>query len=103
MEKIRFLKDLRIVKELSEPELIAIKAKGIAELKKLITPVLVAKDYNTIPNDGIYELDFLLDQSGEEVTHVELDVEVVLKVKNLPGWVKGIRINAAENSDIELI
>jgi hypothetical protein len=28
---------------------------------------------------------------------------VIIRLKNLPGWVKGIKINADENSDIELI
>jgi hypothetical protein len=102
-EKIRFVKDIRIVKETSEPDLMAIKAKGIAELRKLIAPVLIPKEYKTIPEDGIFELDFVLDKTGEQLTNVELDVEVVFRVKSLPDWVKGVKINAAENSDIELI
>ena len=36
MNKIRFVKDIRIVKEDAEPDLMAIRAKGVAELKKLI-------------------------------------------------------------------
>jgi hypothetical protein len=102
-EKIRFVKDIRIMKETSEPDLMAIKAKGIAELRKLIAPVLIPKEYKTIPEDGIFELDFVLDKTGEQLTNVELDVEVVFRVKSLPDWVKGVKINAAENSDIELI
>ena len=101
--KIRFVKDIRIIKEDTEPDLMAIKAKGIAELKKLIAPVLVPREYKEIPEDGIYELDFMLDSTGEELTNVELDVEVVFRVKSLPEWVKGVKINAAENSDIELL
>jgi hypothetical protein len=102
-EKIRFVKDIRIVKETSEPDLMAIKAKGIAELRKLIAPVLIPKEYKTIPEDGIYELDFVLDHNGEQLTNVDLDIEVVFRVKSLPSWVKGVKINAAENSDIELL
>ena len=102
-DTIRFVKDIRIVKEDAEPDLMAIRARGIAELKKLIAPVLVAREYDTIPEDGIYELDFVLDSTGEEMTNVELEVDVVFRVKSLPKWVKGVKINAAENSDIELI
>jgi len=102
-DKVRFVKDIRIVKEDNEPDLMAIRARGIAELKKLIAPVLVAKEYDTIPEDGIYELDFVLDNTGEELTNVELEVDVVFRVKSLPKWAKGVKINAAENSDIELI
>ena len=101
--KIRFVKDIRIIKEDTAPDLMAIRAKGVAELKKLIAPILLPREYKTIPEDGIYELDFELDNTGEESTNVELDVEVVFRVKSLPDWVKGVKINAAENSDIELI
>jgi len=103
MNKIRFVKDIQIVKEDNEPDLMAINAKGVAQLKRLIAPVLVGKDYETIPKDGIYELDFVLDETGEEMADVELEVDVVFRVKALPKWVKGVKINASENSDIELL
>lgn len=103
MNKVRFVKDIRIVKEDNEPDLMAIKAKGVAQLKRLIAPILVAKEYDTIPKDGIYELDFILDETGEEMANVELEVDVVFRVKALPEWVKGVKINASENSDIELL
>ncbi|MBN2173493.1 MAG: hypothetical protein JW731_05140 [Bacteroidales bacterium] len=101
--KIRFVKDIRIIKENAEPDLMAIKAKGIAELKKLIAPILIPREYEKPPGDGIYELDFILDNTGEDYTNVELEVDVVFRVKSMPDWVKGVKINAAENSDIELI
>ena len=103
MNKVRFVKDIRIVKEDKEPDLMAIKAKGVAQLKRLIAPVLVAREYDTIPDDGIYELDFILDETGEEMANVELEVDVVFRVKAMPDWVKGVKINASENSDIELL
>jgi len=102
-DTIRYVKDIRIVKDDNEPDLMAIKAKGIAEIKKLIAPVLVARKYETVPEDGIYELDFVLGDTTDEMTNVELEVEVVFRVKAMPDWVKGVKINAAENSDIELI
>ena len=102
-DTIRFVKEIRIAKDDSEPDLLAIKASGIAEIKKLISPVLVPKEYDEVPDDGIYELDFVLGHSDEEYTNVEMEVGVVFRIKNLPDWVKGVKINAAENSDIELI
>lgn len=102
-DTIRFVKEIRIAKDDSEPDLLAIKASGIAEIKKLISPVLVPRKYEEAPDDGIYELDFILDHTDEEYTNVELEVGVVFRIKNLPDWVKGVKINAAENSDIELI
>jgi hypothetical protein len=101
--EIKYVKDIRIFRETNEPDLMAIKAKGVASLKKLVAPVLVPKNYSEEPADGIYELDFKLDETHEDYVDVELEVEVVFRIKNLPQWVKGIRINAAENSDIELI
>jgi hypothetical protein len=97
------VKDIRIVRNDSEPDLMAIKAKGIAEITKLVSPVLVPRDYKEVPKDGIYELDFVLDQADESFTNVELEVDVVFRIKNMPDWVKGVKINASENSDIELI
>lgn len=102
-DSIRYVKDIQIVREDTEPDLMAIKAKGIAEIKKLISPVLVPRDYKEVPADGIYELDFQLDENDDQYTNVELEVDVVFRIKNLPDWVKGVKINAAENSDIELI
>lgn len=102
-DRIRYVKDIRIIKDNNEPDLMAIKAKGIAEIKKLIAPVLVPRKYDTIPEDGIYELDFVLDNPDEETENVELEVEVIFRVKSMPDWVKGVKINASENSDIELI
>lgn len=102
-DKIRYVRDLQIVKDDAEPDLMAIKARGIAEIRRLIAPVLVPKDYTSIPEDGIYELDFRLDTTDKQFTDVELEVDVVFRIKNLPDWVKGVKVNASENSDIELI
>jgi membrane-bound lytic murein transglycosylase MltF len=101
--QITYVKDVRILKETAEPDLMAIKARGIASLKKLVAPVLVPRNYDIVPSDGIYELDFTLDEAHEDYINVELEVEVVFRVKNLPDWVRGVKINAAENSDIELL
>ena len=59
-DEIKYVKDIRILKESTEPDLMAIKAKGIASLKKLVAPVLIPKQYDTEPEDGIFELDFAL-------------------------------------------
>ncbi len=101
--KIRYVKDIQIVKEDTEPDLMAIKAKGVAEIKRLISPALIPREYEEEPADGIYELDFKLGETDAEFTDVELEVDVVFRIKNLPDWVKGVKINASENSDIELI
>jgi len=101
--KVRFVKDIQIVKDTPGKDKMAIKARGIAELKMKITPVLIPREYDSEPADGIYELDFTLDETSEAYTNVDLEVDVVLYIRNLPGWVKGIRVNAAENSDIELL
>lgn len=101
--KIRFVKDIQIVKDGTEKDKLAIKARGVAELKMKINPVLIPRDYESEPADGIYELNFTLDETHEAYTNVDLEVEVVIYIRNLPGWVKAVRINAAENSDIELL
>lgn len=104
MEKVKYIKDIRIIREDEEPRMMAVKARGVAELRHLLTPVLVsASDPGSPTSDGIYEMDFVLGDSGNQLTEVELEVDVVFKFRNLPAWVKGIRVNAKENSDIELI
>ena len=102
-DKIKYVKDIQVVKDDTEPKLLAIKARGIAEIKKLLTPVLIPREYDSAPEDGIYELDFILDNTVEKYTNVEIELDVVVRIKNLPDWVKGVKINASENSDIELV
>jgi hypothetical protein len=104
MNRIRLVKNIRIVSETNEPDLKALQATGIAELEHLLTPALVkAKDYEKPPEDGIYELDFVLGNTTGEPVNVEMEVNVVFKLKEMPAWVKGIKVNARENSDIELL
>ena len=102
-DEIKYVKDIQIVKDDTEPKLLAIKARGIAEIKKLLSPVLIPREYDSAPEDGIYELDFKLDTTDKEYTSVEIELDVVVRIKNLPDWVKGVKVNALENSDIELI
>ena len=104
MQKIRYLKDVRVIREETNPEMLAIKATGVAQLKHLLSPVLVASEHNNdSANDGVYELDFVLGQTGIDLVDVEMEVDVVFRMKNIPNWVKAIKVNALENSDIELI
>ncbi len=102
-DKIKYVKNIQIVKDDTEPKSLAIKARGIAEIKMLLAPVLIPREYDSAPEDGIYELDFILDTTDEKYTSVEIELDVVVRIKNLPDWVKGVKINASENSDIELI
>jgi hypothetical protein len=101
--KVRFVKGIQIVKDSAEQDRLAVKARGIAEINIPVNPVLIPRKYESEPADGIYELDFILDETSEDYTKLELEVEVVFYIRNLPGWVKAIRINASENSDIELL
>jgi len=104
MEKVKFIKDIRIIKEENDPHLMAIKATGIAELKHLLAPALISATNPDKPSkDGIYEMEFVLGDSGDQLTEVEMEVDVVFRFKNMPDWVKGIKVNARDNSDIELI
>ena len=104
MEKVKYIKGMRIYTDAQEPRMMAVKATGVAELKHLLSPVLVASsDPDKPSNDGIYELDFVLGDSGDQMTEVQMEVDVVFRIKNLPSWVKGIKVNARDNSDIELI
>lgn len=100
---VRYVKGIRVVRNAEGKDEMAVKASGVAQLHLHMTPVLIPREYTTPPADGIYELDFTLDETVGDITRLEIEVEVVFHVRNLPGWVKGVRINASENSDIELI
>ena len=101
---IKFVKDVQVFREESEPGLLAVKATGVAELHRMLAPVLVSSHkYDNAPRDGVYELDFVLGAMQDEMTEVEMEVDVVFKFKKLPKWVKAIKVNATENSDIEII
>lgn len=104
MEKVRYLKNIRVFREETDTGMLAVKATGLAQLKHLLSPVLVAAKQNDISvSDGVYELDFVLGQTGINPIDVEMEVDVVFKMKNIPDWVKAIKVNALENSDIELL
>ena len=104
MEKVKYIKSIQVIRDKEEPQMMAIKASGIAELKHLISPVLVsASDPQKPSSDGIYEMDFVLGDTGSTPMEVEMEVDVVFRFRNLPKWVKGIKVNARDNSDIELI
>ena len=96
---------MRICKDEKDPELVALIASGVAQFRKLIAPQLVPRENSKIPADGIFELDFVMGETNAEPfeVEVEVEIEVVFKIKNAPGWIKGFKINAAENSDIELL
>jgi hypothetical protein len=101
--KIKYINRIQVIRDTSEPGLLAIRVAGIADLKSVLQPVLVPKDYKTEPDDGIFELDFKVEEGETGIEDVDLEVEVVIRLRNIPDWVKGIRINAEDNSDIELI
>jgi hypothetical protein len=102
-DKIRYIRNMQVIRDDGEKKDLAIKARGIAELKIRINPVLIPRKNDTVPEDGIYELDFALEEGEGVSTAVDLEVVVLISVSNLPSWVKGVKINALENSDIELI
>jgi hypothetical protein len=101
--RIKYVSRIQVIRDNSEPGLLAIRVEGIADLNTILKPILVPKKYNTEPKDGIFELDFNLQEGDEGISDVELEVQVIIRLKNIPDWVKGVRINAERNSDIELI
>lgn len=102
-KKIKYVKGLKVIRDAARGGMISLQAEGITEIVLQAIPVLIPKKYDEIPEDGIYEVDFSLEDSTQKQTDVAFEIRVFLPLKNLPSWVKGIRINAAENSDIELI
>ena len=104
MEKVRYLKNIRVIREETDTGMLAVKATGLAQLKHLLSPVLVAAKQNDISvSDGVYEFDFVLGQTGINPIDVEMEIDVVFRMENIPDWVKAIKVNALENSDIELL
>ena len=102
-DKIKYVRDIQIIKSKNDPGLILIKAKGIAEISKLVVPVLKPGEDTGMSEDGIYELEFKFDSPGNGGLLVEVVLETELRIQNLPHNIKAIKIKAAENADIELI
>jgi len=100
---VKLIRNVTISRPDNDADLMAVKANGLAEINCDISPVLIPKKYSEVPQDGIMELDFILAPGDSNMTDVEMEVSLVLKVKDLPSWVKGLKINASENSNIELL
>ena len=100
---LKLVNRIQITLPENEPGLMAIKASGTAKISQLYKPVLVPRNHEEAPEDGILELDFRLVPSGEGFEDVEMEVDLILDKNELPSWVKGLRVNASENSDIELL
>jgi hypothetical protein len=104
MNKIKYLKDLVVLRDEKYPELIQLKIAGIARLKHLLAPIIASvNEQDLSPVDGIYELDLMLSDTDGESLDVDLEMNVVIQLKNLPNNVKAIRVNAEDNSEIEII
>jgi hypothetical protein len=101
--RIKYISRIQVIRDNTEPGLLAIRVGGIADLNTVLQPILVPKKYDSEPEDGIFELDFKVEEEENGISDVELEVEVIIRLKNIPDWVKGIRINAEDNSDIELL
>ena len=101
--KVKYITNVHIEKDEKGKDTLVVKAGGIAQLKMMIHPSLIPRDYETEPEDGIFEMDFSLEKNSEASNDVDFEVEVVCYFRNIPDWVTGIRINAEENSDIELL
>jgi hypothetical protein len=104
MNKIKYLKDLVVLRDEKHPELIQLKIAGIATLKHLLSPIFASANKQEIyPDDGIFELDLILSDTDGEPLDVELEMTVIIPLKNLPHNVIAIRVNAEDNSEIEII
>ena len=101
--RIKYVKRIQVIRDETKPGLLAIRVDGTADLNHVLNPVLIPKKYEAEPKDGIFELDLKMEEGDQGINDVELEVKVILTMKNIPEWVKGIRINAEENSDIELL
>lgn len=104
MKHVKYIKDLKVIKSTDAEGVVLIKARGITEMKKMISASFTSISESKIPTkDGILELDFVLGSLENEVVAVELEFDVAVKLKAIPDWVKGIKVNALENSDIEIL
>ena len=91
--KIKYVRDIQIIKSAENPELILIKAKGIAEITKLIAPVLVPGENKNLCEDGVYELELKFDP----VESHRANLMYKAGVKNTAGLVRW----AVENDFVE--
>lgn len=102
-DKIKYVKNIQVIKSKDGSEHLLIKAKGIAEINKLVNPVLRPGKNEKMEEEGIYELDFVLESTKFSNAAVEVEMDVELRIKNLPKGIIAIKVNASDNSDIEII
>jgi hypothetical protein len=104
MKKVNYLKKLRLFRNENDPDLVKLRVTGVTRFTRLLAPfVYPAGQHENAPDDGVYELNLMMKESENDTVDVELELDVVFDLKSLPKWVRAIRVNAAENSEIELI
>ncbi len=86
-------------------KLLVIRACGVSENENAGVPELVpATSSQQELENGILELNFVIRAcAGDTKKKIEWEIALVIEVDKLPGEVKAIKVNAANNADIAVL
>ena len=104
--KIQFLTNLNVVFDNSSGnKLIMVEAEGYSNDEHIGVPGLVKKSgLSDLPSDGILEFDLVIEPLEDKIRKIlNWSTKIVFDINEFPGKLKGIKVNALNNSDIVLV
>lgn len=104
--KIQYLTNLQVVFDNNRHHnLVMLEAEGYSNEEMIGIPSFLKKSGITdLPPDGVLEFDFVIEPLDIEIREVlSWSTKIVFDLNKFPGKLKGIKVNAIENSDIVLI
>ena len=104
--KIQYLTNLQVVFDNNaNRNLVMLEAEGYSNDETIGIPSFVKKTgIADLPPDGVLEFDFVIEPLDDEIRDVlSWSSKIIFDLNKFPGKLKGIKVNALENSDIVLI
>jgi|GEM_PF-1606633 len=106
IKKIQYLTKLQVVFDTNgDQNLVMLETEGYSNDEYIGVPILMKKSgLNDLPGDGILEFDLVIEPLEDRVRKVlSWSTRIVFDLNEYPGKLRGIKVNALNNSDIVLV